>query len=203
LLPPAALPRDVTQRLRADAAARVSEALGADATDADSRVYAEVLLDTLVHEVNTVRGVLGEPDRLEFADLSPKLVSVLLRFGDLPVSIQWVDLPGISRYAMEFALFAPARRVTLTFPSPFLRNEPAALLIEAGDPGTSRSWRTEEVVSYDSGFRRELVAFHDCVMSGTEPATSGRDGLADIALCQSIMQCYRLRRPIDNPSSYE
>jgi predicted dehydrogenase len=203
LLPPATLPDDVTQRLRADAVARISEALDADATDADRWFYAEILLDTLVHEINTLRGVLGEPDRLEFADLSASLVSVLLRFGDLPVSIQWVNLPGISRYAMEFALFAPDRRVTLTFPSPFLRNEPATLLVEAGDPGTSRSWRTEEVISYDSGFRRELVAFHDCVTSGTEPATSGRDGLADIAVCQSIIRCHRLRRPINDPSRYE
>jgi predicted dehydrogenase len=203
LLPPAKLPHEVTQGLRADDAARISDALGADATETDCRIYADVLLDTLVHELNTVRGVLGEPNRLEFADLSPTAVSVLLRFGDLPVSIQWLDLPGISRYAMEFALFAPDRRVTLTFPSPFLRNEPAALQIEAGDAATSRSWRTEEVVSYDSGFRRELVAFHESITTGTEPATSGRDGLADIALCQSIIECHRLRRPIDAPSRYE
>ena len=151
-------------------------------------------------ELNTVRGVLGEPDRLEYADLSPRQVTVLLRFGDLPVAIHWIDLPGISRYAMEFALFAPDRRVTLRFPSPFLRNEPAALLIEGGDPGSTRSWQTEEVVSYDSGFRRELMAFHDCVTNGAEPATSGRDGLADIALCQAIIECHRLRRPVDNPT---
>jgi len=196
----AALPGDLAQRLRADAAARVSEAIGADASDSERWIYAEVLLDTLVHELNTVRGVLGEPDRLEFAALSPRQVTIMLRFGDLPVAIQWIDLPGISRYAMEFALFAPDRRVTLSFPSPFLRNEPAALLIEAGDPGSTRSWRTEEVVSYDSGFRRELMAFHDCVTSGTEPATSGRDGLADIALCQAIIECHRTRRPVDNPT---
>jgi len=200
LLQSAALPGDLVQRLRADAAARVSEAIGAAASEAERWIYTEVLLDTLVHELNTVRGVLGEPDRLEYADLSPRQVTVLLRFGDLPVAIHWIDLPGISRYAMEFALFAPHRRVTLSFPSPFLRNEPAALLIEGGDPGSTRSWQTEEVVSYDSGFRRELMAFHDCVTNRAEPVTSGRDGLADIALCQAIIECHRLRRPVDNPT---
>jgi predicted dehydrogenase len=200
LVKSAALPGDVSQRLRADAAARISDAIGADASDSERWIYAEVLLDTLVHELNTVRGVLGEPDRLEYADLSPRQVTILLRFGDLPVAIHWIDLPGISRYAMEFALFAPDRRVTLSFPSPFLRNEPAALLIEAGDPGSTRSWQTEEVVSYDSGFRRELMAFHDCVTSGAESATSGRDGLADIALCQAIIECHRTRRPVENPT---
>ena len=32
---------------------------------------------------------------------------------------------------MEFAVYAPDRRLCLSFPSPFLRNEPAVLDIEA------------------------------------------------------------------------
>ena len=79
---------------------------------------------------------------------------------------------------MEFALYAPDRRVTLSFPSPFLRSEPTVLEIEGGEPGTARSWRTEEITSYESGFKRELIAFHDSVVSGTPPVTSGRDGHA-------------------------
>ena len=62
----------------------------------------------------------------------------MLRFGDLPVAIHWIDLPGIARYEMEFALYAPDRRVTLSFPSPFLRNEPAVLEIEGGERGHAR-----------------------------------------------------------------
>ena len=46
-----------------------------------------VLLDTLVHELNTVRGVLGEPDRLDYVSLAEDTVTVLLRFGELPVAI--------------------------------------------------------------------------------------------------------------------
>ena len=53
----------------------------------------------------------------------------MLRFGELPVALHWIDLPGISRYEMEFACYAPDRRVRLAFPSPFLRNEPAVLEI--------------------------------------------------------------------------
>ena len=103
-----------------------------------------VLLDTLVHELNTVRGLLGEPTRLDYASLAPNHVTVMLRFGDLPAAIHWIDLPGIARYGMEFALYAPDRRLRLTFPSPFLRNQPATLEIESGTGGTGRSWRTEE-----------------------------------------------------------
>jgi predicted dehydrogenase len=140
LLPPARLPEDVAGQLLAASGASLMEAIG-PANDLERRVYADVLLDTLVHELNTVRGVLGEPDRLDYVDLSEQSVTVMLRFGDLRAAIHWVDLPGIARYEMEFALYAPDRRVTLSFPSPFLRNEPSSLIVEGGDPGTARSWR--------------------------------------------------------------
>jgi predicted dehydrogenase len=164
-------------------------------------VYELVLLDTLVHELNTVRGLFGEPDRLEYVSLAEQSVTVMLRFGGLPAAIHWIDLPGIARYTMEFALYAPDRRVTLSFPSPFLRGEPAVLAIEGGEAGTARSWRTEETVSYTSGFKAELVAFHDSAVSGTAPVTSGRDGLRDIALCQAIIECHRRGGPVDRPTA--
>ncbi len=191
---------DVSARLLAASESSVSEAIGS-ATKLERRVYAEVLLDTLVHEINSVRGLLGEPDTLDYVDLSEQYVTVMLRFGKLRAAIHWVDLPGIARYQMEFAMYSPDRRVTLEFPSPFLRNEPASLVVEGGDSGTARSWRSAEVIGYESGFRRELEAFHSCVTTGAVPATSGYDGLADIALCESIIACYRLGKPIPTPTA--
>jgi predicted dehydrogenase len=200
LLPRPPAPAGVAERLQQDNAARVREAIG-EASPLELHVYELVLLDTLVHELNTVRGLLGEPDRIEYVSLAEHTVTTMLRFGDLPVAIHWLDLPGISRYAMEFALYGPGRRVCLSFPSPFLRNEPAVLEIEGGDPGTPRSWRTQEVVSYESGFKAELVAFHECAVAGTVPVTSGLDGLADIALCEAIIECHRRGGPVEQPTS--
>jgi len=195
--PPA--PHGVAERLREDSEARVRSAIG-EASPLERYVYEQVLLDTLVHELNTVRGLLGEPDRLDYVSLAEDAVTVMLRFGGLPAAIHWIDLPGIARYAMEFALYAPDRRVTLSFPSPFLRNEAAVLEIEGGDPGTARSWRTQETVSHESGFKAELVAFHDTAVSGAVPLTSGLDGLRDIALCQAIIECHRQGGPVDDPT---
>jgi len=196
---PAPLPAGIAGKLRAEADASIAAAVGAG-HDLARRVYQNVLLDTLVHELNAVRGLLGEPDWLDFADLREEAVTVLLRFGAIRAAIHWLDLPGIARYQMEFAMYAPDRRVTLTFPSPYLRNEAATLIVEGGEPGTARSWRREDIAGYDSGFKRELEAFHSCVVSGSEPLTSGHDGLADIALCQSIVECYRTGRPVKNPA---
>ena len=192
-------PEVVLERIRAEAAASIRTAIG-DADESLRRMYHSVLLDTLVHELNTIRGLLGEPDRLDWVDLRQDSVSVMLRFGSLPVAIHWIDLPGIARYKMEFALYGPDRRVTLSFPSPFLRSEPTILEVEEGQVGAARSRVSEEVTSYESAFKRELVAFHDCVVDGTRPITSGEDARRDIALCQAIVECYRTGRPLDHPT---
>jgi predicted dehydrogenase len=105
----------------------------------------------------------------------------------------WVDLPVIARYSMEFAFYSPEKRLTLAFPSPFLRSMPTLLITEEGDADSPRSTRTEEVASYREGFKEELIHFHECVTRGLEPITSGRDTLHDIALCESIVAVHRAR----------
>jgi predicted dehydrogenase len=202
LLPRVPLPAAVAEDLRNESRERIRAATST-ATELERQVYEMVLLDTLVHELNTVRGLLGEPTRLDYASLALDHVTVMLRFGDLPAAIHWIDLPGIARYEMEFALYAPDRRVRLTFPSPFLRNEPAMLEIEGGTGSTGRSWRTEEVVGYESGFKNELVAFHDSIVTGRPPPTSGRDGLRDVTLCQAIIDSHHRSAPVDYPSEAE
>ena len=199
LLPRVPLPAEVADDLRADSQQRIKAATST-ATDLERQVYEMVLLDTLVHELNTVRGLLGEPTRLDYASLALDHVTVMLRFGDLPAAIHWIDLPGIARYEMEFAVYAPDRRLRLTFPSPFLRNEAAVLEIEGGTGSTGRSWRTEEVVGYESGFKNELMAFHDSIVTGRPPPTSGRDGLRDVILCQAIIDSHHRSAPVDDPT---
>jgi predicted dehydrogenase len=202
LSPVTSAPATALESARAEAAQSITDAIG-DADEFLRTTYRSVLLDTLVHELNIVRAVLGEPDRIDYADLRAGSLTVMLRFGVLPVAIHWLDLPGIARYKMEFALYAPDRRLTLSFPSPFLRSEPTILEIEEGEPGTARSRVAQEITSFESPFKRELLAFHDSVVTGLPPLTSGIDGLRDIALCQSIIRCFRAGHPIDDPTRGE
>ncbi len=191
---------EVLKELQRDTRAALEAAIGTT-EDLYVRTYHMVLLDTLVHEINTVRGVLGEPDSLDYVDIRPDSLTVMLSFGAVPVAIHWLDLPGMARYLMEFALYADERRATLSFPSPFLRNVPTTLTVEGGDGGGARSWRTEEVTSYQSAFRRELEIFHNAIRGGTPPMTDGVDGLRDIALCQAIITSAREQRPVDAPTA--
>jgi len=190
LIRPADLPAEAREAARIDDDARVTVAIG-DQGDGARHVYRWVLLDTLVHEFNALRGVLGEPDRLAFVDLREQAVTSILDFGGVHCVIAWVDLPGIARYEMEFGFYAPDRRLTLTFPSPFLRSMPTRLTIEGGEPGGPRSWSTTEVASYDEAFKRELIAFHDYVTNDRESPTPGTDGLRDIALCEAAVAAFR------------
>lgn len=194
-----ALPTDQVAALNADSARRAAEAIG-DPGEFLSHIYSGVLLDTLVHEINTLRGCLGEPDSLDAVDLRDTTVSVTLSYAGMPAVIHWVDLPSIARYSMEFTHIASDKRITLDFPSPFVRNLPTGLRIEGGVPGEPRSWSTDETVSYESGFKRELVAFHDSIRTGTAPATDATDGIRDLALCEAIIACAQQGTPINRPT---
>jgi predicted dehydrogenase len=187
-------------RFEADNAARVTAAIG-DADPLSRRAYHLVLLDSMVHEFNAVRGMLGEPDRLEFADIREHGLTAILRFGETQCIVAWVDLPGMARYRMEFAFYALDRRLTLSFPSPFLRSMPTLLTTEAGEADGPCATRTEQVTSYAESFRQELLHFHDCVTAGRAPLTSGADALRDIALCQAVVAAHRSRMPIDIPTA--
>jgi predicted dehydrogenase len=159
-----------------------------------------VLLDSLVHEFNAMRGALGEPERLEFADIRETGLTAIFKYGDTQCILAWVDLPGMARYEMEFAFYSPDRRLTLSFPSPFLRSMPTLLISEDGDANSPRSSRTEGITSFEESFKAELIHFHECVTSGREPATSGRDALHDIALCEAVVAVHRSRSPRERPS---
>jgi hypothetical protein len=79
LLPRVPLPAEVAAGLREDTDERIAAAVGPEATELERQVYQMVLLDTLVHELNTVRGLLGEPTRLDYASLALDHVTVMLR----------------------------------------------------------------------------------------------------------------------------
>jgi predicted dehydrogenase len=185
---------EVLAALRQDTATRLEQAVGGDAES--RRIYHTILLDSMVHELNALRALLGEPDRVDHADLGRHGAIVVLRFGEQRAVLTWIDLPGIARYGMEFAFFAPDRRLTLSFPSPYLRNAAAELVEESGDAGTTESQACRRMLSHEASFKAELLHFHDCVTLGTVPRTPVSDGLADIHLCAAILESHRSGHPV-------
>ncbi|HWQ23435.1 MAG TPA: Gfo/Idh/MocA family oxidoreductase [Gaiellaceae bacterium] len=184
---------------------RVEAAVG-DLPSPLRRAYRAILLDSMVHELNAVRGLLGEPDELLFADIwggAQEGVTATMRFGKTECVFSWVDLPGIARYEQELAFYAPDARATLTFPSPFLRSMPTRLVLEGGEPGSPASWRTESIVSYEEAFKRELLELHAAITEDREPRTPALDGLRDVALCGAIAAAAHDGKPRPRPTAIE
>jgi predicted dehydrogenase len=163
----------------------VTEALPG-VSEAIRRFYRTALIDSMIHDINMVAGLWGRP-RLRYASIRPSGDGVVAMFalpGGADAVSTWTLTPGIVRYEQELWVYAADQRIALRFPSPFLRNEPTGLVVEAGE-GES-SWRQEQITSYDEAFRRELEAFHHCVVTAEPPLTDAREGLADVALLQEI-----------------
>jgi len=189
----------LAESLTRDNQARIKAAIG-DVDDLSRWAYHAVLLDSLVHELNAMRGALGEPDELQWADIRETGLTAVFRYGKTQVVLLWVDLPEIARYSMEFAFYTPKRRMTLAFPSPFLRNAPTLFIDETGTPKYAETQRMEEVVSYEESFKQELVHFHECATAGKQPVTSAGDTLHDIALCAAVVDVHRTHQPRQRPS---
>ena len=193
---------DVVAALVADDEGRVTAAIGTS-DPVLRRAYRVIVLDSMVHELNAVRALLGDPDELHFARVwgEPAGLAATLSFGDAEAVFMWVDLPGNARYEGELAFFASEERAALRFPSPFLRSMPTELVREGGEPGTPSAWRTVETVSYEEAFKRELVELHDAIAEGRGARTSGEDGLRDVALAQSLVRSTIHGGPVARPAS--
>jgi predicted dehydrogenase len=183
------IPSDTRRALDEESDALVTEALGPGASTSVRHLYAGVLLDTLVHEVNAMRGLLGEPEAVSSAEtwMDCEGLTIVFRFPrDVRCVMTWVNLPVLRHYSMELAFFSPAERVTVRYPSPYLRSEPTTLVVEGFEGGAS--FEKAVIVSYEEAFKRELEHFHACIVEGREPLTSGREARQDLVVLRAIAQ---------------
>ena len=194
LLPPRAhdeTPEDVADRADTEATVgSLSAPLGATAGVGAPRsglVATFLLFQSLIHDVNALRGLLGEPEEVlsahtwrgGFAQTS------LTRFaGNVRVLLTWVSLRGLKHYEERLLFVSPEKRLVLVFPSPYLRHAPTPLLVERMEGGELVEER--RTVSYEEAFRVELHHFRQCVREGRKPETGVEDALGDARWIQAI-----------------
>jgi predicted dehydrogenase len=172
------------------------------AADAATRsAYGGVLLHSLIHELDLLRGALGEPDSVDQAQIREHSVVIGMTFAGVPVVTSWADVgEGITRYQQRLCFAGTHGRITLEFPSPYLRHAPTRLLVESGAIGSQGSSVTDEIVSYEEAFERELIEFHDAVTGRREPRTGATDGIAGTALAEAIARVHAGGTPIAQPT---
>jgi predicted dehydrogenase len=183
------IPSDVIQTLRQQDDQRIVEAIG-DVSPSLKSMYSDVLLGSIIHDINAMRGLLGEPEKVLFSELWPaeqqnSSVTTVIRYpGETRVVLTWTYLNDLRNYFEEIALMSPANRLRIQFPSPYLDHFPSPVVFEGMEGGAAFEKRV--TASYDEAFRRELVAFYDNVIQNQQPLTSGADARCDIQLLQDI-----------------
>lgn len=155
------------------------------------RLYVDVLLGSVVHELAVVRALVGDAVSIEHVDVWPdgRFPPSVAIHGLLPdgarLAIRWHYLEGYPVYREEVRVHDERGTVSLTFPSPYLLHAPTELAVVDGDSGNER---TTVFRSSIEAFEEELVAFHRLVTQGDPFAAGIGEGRADIVTCQRIVR---------------
>src|SRR5262249_8918531 len=134
------------------------ETLGAHAPLAQLGAF-NLILSSLCHDVNALRGLIGEPERVVSCEVWQQgaCVNTVLAYpNDLRGSYTFAYRPNLRDYREELAFFGGTERVRVVFPSPFLRNVPTELFHQF--PSDGAAGETRYVVNYEEAFKEELRA---------------------------------------------
>lgn len=183
------VPPKVLDELRAADDASAVQAVGEVAPHL-REVYCNVLLGSIVHDVNALRGLLGEPEavlstELWFANHSDVCLTTTLKQSDAArVVLTWAYLPELRDYFQELAVMGAAGRVRIQFPSPYLRHFPTPIVVQGMENGAA--YTKQVIASYAEAFQQELIALYACIVDGVAPLTDGASARKDIELLQKI-----------------
>jgi predicted dehydrogenase len=184
------VPKEVLDRLRGEYDALVLEAVG-EVPGWLNYAYAEVLLGSIIHDINALRGLIGAPDEVLSTEIWAEGNAIMstFRYGkDVRGVLTWTFLDDVRNYREDLAFLATDGRVELRFPSPFLKNAPTPVVVELMDEGTYT--RSEHLVNFQEAFKQELLHFHECITTGTHPHTDAAEGRADIAQAIAMFNAF-------------
>ncbi len=188
------VPADVRARLREEQDRLIREAVG-DFTPLERRVFSDNLLSTLVHNVNLLRGLSGDPEAVLFTDVwheGEGMLSVLRYASGVRAIVSLQYLPDLAHYEETFAYYGKADRIRLVFPSPFFRNMPTPVIVEGMENGAP--FETHVTASMKEAFKEELLHFADCVTHAKTPLTTPEEAKGDVALLHAMFRA--IKRPL-------
>jgi predicted dehydrogenase len=188
------VPAEARERLRAEQDALIREVIG-EFTPLERRVFADSLLSTLVHDINLLRGLSGDPAEVLFTDVwagGDSLLTCLRYPSGVRAILSLQYLWDLASYQETVAYYAKADRVSLVFPSPFFRNMPTPVIVEGMEDG--RPFQKRVIASMREAFKEELLHFADCVRTGRRPETTPEEAKGDVALLHRIFKA--IQRPL-------
>ena len=190
LPPPTDVPAAIRERFAAETDGLRRAALGDAAAATYGRLYSDVVLGSIVHELSLVRAFAADPVAIDSlvtwpADTWPPSVELTGRLPrDGRLSIRWHFLPDYPDYREEVRVVYEAATTELSFPAPYLLHRPTILRHTHARGGG----RQDDVwTSTAEAFEEELLAFHAYVVDGRQPPAGLREGRADIVTSQSAI----------------
>jgi predicted dehydrogenase len=191
-VPESEIIRQTAEMIEADPYRALLDEVAGKGTDIAHRTASFLLYDSLLHDINAVRGMLGSPLEVLSAHHWNQgfAQSSLTRFEhDVHVQLNWISLPGIKHYEETLSFVGPRSRVKLIFPSPYLRHAPTELHIERMEGESLVEDRY--TVSYEEAFRAEMHHFHQVITEGIRPAVSLDEAWSDAEWIDAIAGAYR------------
>lgn len=188
------VPADVRAKLLAEQDALIREVIG-DFTPLERRVFANNLLSTLVHDINVLRGLSGDPEEVLFTDVwhdGEGMVTCLRYASGVRAILSLQYLPDLANYVETVSYYAKADRVRMVFPSPFFRNVPTPVIVEGMEDG--KPFEKQVIASMKEAFKEELLHFAECVQKGAKPLTTPEEAKGDVALLHRIFNA--IKRPL-------
>ena len=193
LLPP---PADITaatiDRLR-DEGDRLQSAAVGPAAATLGRLYSNIVLGSIVHELALIRAFAGDPVAIDAVDVWPEGVwppSVSIDgqlAGGARFAIRWHFLPDYPAYREEVRVITEQSSIELEFPSPYLLHASTDLHVAELTTGAGDARRDTRSRSVAEAFEEELLAFHRLVVDGTAPKAGIVEGRADIVTSQRVI----------------
>jgi predicted dehydrogenase len=164
---------------------------GAGSDDPDVLTAWFMLLVSSIHDVNALRGALGQPERVVSAHLwagGTSFTAVLAYPNEVRATYTWTLLPYLKHYTETFAFHASDGRVLIRFPSPYLRNAPT--LVDVERMHGEELQVTRLTASYEEAFKRELLELDECIRTGRPPRTDGPGFRQDLEVLTAIARAF-------------
>lgn len=181
------VPVDVIEESSEKQTADSIAAIGVDDTDLAANYHWH--LEHVCHDVNVLRGLLGDVRGIEHVDLFADgryATAHLIYEGGIRCTLD----SGLSerKWFEEFVrVDAPDRSVTLEFGNPYIKNVPSELEIKQGVESLSTETR---VPTYDESFRREIAHFVACVRGEADVRTTFAEARDDVYLIADLFRTH-------------
>ncbi len=172
-----------------ESGALLKEGSGSD--DPDTLTAYAFLISSSIHDVNALRGALGQPEGVLSAHHwagGTSFTATLAYPHDVRATYTWTLLPRLKHYTEVFSFYASDGRVSIRFPSPYLRNAPT--LVETERMNGAELQQTRLTTSYEEAFKQELLEFAECVRTGRAPRTDGPGFRQDLEVIREIARTF-------------